>query len=110
MTDLIRTHLNAKLSDDSVPTDAQSFAIFRFINSDYVSREDRLKLLNQGLLGVDISQLILSAFHLENFESFSNVLSFLSNQLDNYSAEFKSLESSKMDRNSWRFFINRNRI
>ena len=91
-----QNHLNAKLSDNSVPTDAQSFAIFRFINSDYVSREDRLKLLNQGLLGVDISQLVLSAFCFENFKSFSSVLSlFLSNQLDNYSAEFKSLASSK---------------
>lgn len=89
-------HLKAKLSDMSVPSEAQSFALYRLINSYPISREDRLKIYKQSLLGKDSSQLILSAFGLETVESLRSTLSsFLNTQLKNNSAQFESLASSK---------------
>ncbi|MFL2826115.1 MAG: hypothetical protein ACJZ8T_03480, partial [Coraliomargaritaceae bacterium] len=40
-------HLKAKLSDMSVPSEAQSFALYRLINSYPISRVDRLKIYKQ---------------------------------------------------------------
>jgi len=89
-------HLKAKLSDMSVPSEAQSFALYRLINSYPISRVDRLKIYKQSLLGKDSSQLILSAFGLETVESLRSTLSsFLNTQLKNNSAQFESLASSK---------------
>ncbi|MGB0375182.1 MAG: hypothetical protein ACPGEE_04115 [Opitutales bacterium] len=89
-------HLKAKLSDMSVPSEAQSFALYRLINSYPISRVDRLKIYKHSLLGKDSSQLILSAFGLETVESLRSTLSsFLNTQLKNNSAQFESLASSK---------------
>ena len=89
-------HLKAKLLDMSVPSEAQSFALYRLINSYPISRVDRLKIYKQSLLGKDSSQLILSAFGLETVESLRSTLSsFLNTQLKNNSAQFESLASSK---------------
>lgn len=89
-------HFKAKLSDMSVPSEAQSFALYQFINSHQITRKDQLAIVKHALLGKDASQLILSSFRYDTVESLSDALStFLSSKLKNHSAIFESLASSK---------------
>lgn len=89
-------HFKAKLSDMSVPSEAQSFALYQFINSHQFARKDQLAIVKHALLGKDASQLILSSFRYDTVESLSDALStFLSSKLKNHSAIFESLASSK---------------
>ena len=87
---------DAKFSHFSAPTQAQSFALYRFILSNQISRNDRLKILKYALVGKDVLPDICHSFRLDSIESLQETfLVFLSTQSNNTVANFESLTDSK---------------
>ena len=87
---------NAKFSHFNAPTQAQSFALYRFILSNQISRKDRLKILKYALVGKDVLPDICHSFRLDSIESLQETfLVFLSTQSNNNVANFESLTDSK---------------
>ena len=88
--------LNAKFIANSIPSDAQSFGFYRYIKSNLISRNDRLRILKNALIGKDSLQTIYRAFKFDSEESLQNGLSdFLKLQYRNNLPQFESLSASK---------------
>ena len=88
--------LNAEFLAISTPSNAQSFGFFRYIKSNTISRNDRLRILKNALVGEDSLQTIYRAFKLDSEESLQNGLSdFLKSQYLNNTPQFESLSASK---------------
>lgn len=88
--------LNANFLAISAPSDAQSFGFYRYIKSNLISSKDRLRILQDTLLGKDPLLAIYRAFNFDSEESLQNGLSdFLEAQYSNNSPKFECLSVSK---------------
>ena len=88
--------LNTNLLAINAPSDAKSFGFYRFIKSNLISRNDRLRILKTALVGKDSLKTICRAFNFDSEESLQNGLSnFLESQYHNNLPQFESLNASK---------------
>ena len=89
-------HLNGRIFDTSVPSDAQSFGFYRYTKSNLISRKDRIRILQDALLGKDFDHSIYSSSKFESEESMQNNLSeFLKSQYRITFPKFENLNASK---------------
>ena len=88
--------LNANFLAISAPSYAQSFGFYKYIKSNLISRKDRLRILQDALLGKDSLMAVYRSFNFDSEESMQDGLSeFLESQYRNNLPQFKNLSTSK---------------